>query len=198
VFINKEFQILKRKKMAKSQNNVVTHGLSGKIGKVLVFRQVGGKTIVSGMPQMPKTASALQKEQRRRFQQAALYSKAAIESAELGEDYAAAAKKKGRTPYIIAVADFLRAPSIDQVDLSDYTGQTGEVIRIRVSDDFKVKWVHVSITGSDGELVESGEAVPDATGYEWTYTVTQANNSLSGDKIVISVSDTPGNITQEE
>jgi hypothetical protein len=35
--------------MAKSKNNLVTHGLSGKIGDMLVFRQVGGETIVSAV-----------------------------------------------------------------------------------------------------------------------------------------------------
>jgi hypothetical protein len=68
---------------------------------------MGGKTIVSGMPRQSKTATEAQKAQRRHFQQAALYSKAALESPELGEAYRAEAKKRGRAPYIVAVADFL-------------------------------------------------------------------------------------------
>jgi len=38
--------------MAKSRNNVITHGLSGLIGDLLVFRQKGGKTIVSDRPKV--------------------------------------------------------------------------------------------------------------------------------------------------
>jgi hypothetical protein len=34
--------------MAKQRGNVVTHGLSGKIGGLLVFRQRAGQTIESG------------------------------------------------------------------------------------------------------------------------------------------------------
>jgi hypothetical protein len=43
--------------MAKSQNNVITHGLSGKIGDLLVFSQRGGKTIVSAVSGKPRKQS---------------------------------------------------------------------------------------------------------------------------------------------
>ena len=42
--------------MAKSRNNIVTHGMSGKIGDLLVFRQRFGKTIVGKIPN--RTAEA--------------------------------------------------------------------------------------------------------------------------------------------
>jgi hypothetical protein len=56
--------------MATSTNNVLTYGLSGKIGDLLIFRQKDGKTIVAKVPEQSKTASEKQKEQRKRFQQA--------------------------------------------------------------------------------------------------------------------------------
>jgi hypothetical protein len=74
----------------------------------------------------------------------------------------------------------------------------GDVIRIRVFDDFKARWVHVNITDASGQLIEEGEAVSDATGYEWQYTATAVNDGLSDDRITVSVSDMPGNITQKE
>ena len=40
--------------MAKQGYNVVTHGTSGKIGDLLVFRQRDGKTIISKIPQKRK------------------------------------------------------------------------------------------------------------------------------------------------
>ena len=33
--------------MAKQTNNVITHGLSGKVGDLLVFRQRAGKTVIA-------------------------------------------------------------------------------------------------------------------------------------------------------
>jgi hypothetical protein len=36
--------------MAKSKDNIITHGLSGKVGDIIVFSQRGNKTIVSKAP----------------------------------------------------------------------------------------------------------------------------------------------------
>ena len=36
--------------MAQSKNNVITHGLTGLVGDMLVFRNRGGKTFVSSNP----------------------------------------------------------------------------------------------------------------------------------------------------
>ena len=54
--------------MAQSKNNIVTHGLSGKVGDILVFSQRNGKTIVSKAPkERTGEASAKQKEQIAKF-----------------------------------------------------------------------------------------------------------------------------------
>ncbi len=180
--------------MAKSQNNVLTHGLSGKIGNMLVFSQRGGKTIVGTVPRRSDKVSEAQKEQRRRFQQAVLYATAAQQQPE----YAEAAAQQGKTPYIVAVADFLKAPDVERIDLSGYTGKVGDPIRIVVTDDFAVKSVAVRITNADGSLVEEGAAQPTPTGYEWLFTATQPNENLAGDKIEIFASDAPGNAARHE
>jgi hypothetical protein len=180
--------------MAKSVNNVITHGLSGKIGDLLVFRQRGGKTVVANVPRKSNKVSEKQKEQRRKFQLAVLYG----QSPENQEIYREKAAKKGRVPFNVAVADFLKAPDIEQVDLSGYTGQPGDTIRIRVTDDFAVAGVTVRITNPDGSPVEEGEAQSDPFGYEWTFTAARTNDSLEGDKIEIFASDIPGNITGDE
>jgi hypothetical protein len=182
--------------MAESKRNVVTHGLSGKIGDLLVFRQVGGRTIVSQMPKPSNTVSEKQVAHRKRFQQAVLYGKSALESPETAELYKAATKK-GQVPMNIAVADFFNAPDIENIDVTGYSGKAGDVIRITASDDFIVKYVKVRITNADGSLVEEGEAVNDA-GDIWIYTAVQDNENLEGDKIVVTASDLPGNAVQDE
>ncbi|MDR2774850.1 MAG: hypothetical protein LBC19_08935 [Tannerella sp.] len=182
--------------MAKSKRNPVTFGLSGKLGDLLVFRQVGGQTIVSMVPEPSKTVSEKQAAHRRRFQQAVLYAKPAVESPETGEKYKAAAKK-GQTPINVAVADFFNAPDIENIDLTEYAGNEGDKIRITVSDDFAVKYVKVRISNADGSLVEEGEAVKEL-GDVWIYTAIRNNESLEGDKIVITASDLPGNIVRDE
>jgi signal peptidase I len=182
--------------MAKSTNNVLTYGLSGKVGDLLVFRQVDGKTIVSKVPEQPKTVSEKQKEHRKRFQQAIIYAKAAVEAPETGAQYKTAAKKE-KQPCNVAVADFFHAPDIQLIDLRGYAGNAGDKIMITVTDDFAVHAVQVRINNADGSLVEEGNAVRSA-GDIWMYTATQNNENLEGDKIVVTASDLPGNITQEE
>jgi hypothetical protein len=193
---NYKFNFLKN--MAKQKGNVVTHGLRGKVGGLLVFRQVDGETIVSKIPESSKNVTEGQKKHQKRFQQATIYGKSAVSDPQLKELYdAAAKKKKGLTAYNVAVADFLNAPDIENVDLSAYTGAAGDEIKIIASDDFAVKAVQVSISNVDGTLIEKGYA-SQSLGNLWIYHATQDNNNTDGDKIVITASDIPGNITTEE
>ena len=182
--------------MAKQSNNVVTHGLSGKIGDLLVFRQRAGQTVVAKAPPKRTSSTEQQKEHQHRFQRAVLYAKSVVADPEMKSAYDQAAKK-GRTGYNVAIADFFQAPDIHNIDVSGYTGNPGDVIRVQVSDNFLVKEVKISITNADGSLVEAGEATPDAVGYVWTYTATSSNESLEGDRIEITASDLPGNVTQD-
>ena len=48
--------------MGKSKSNYATLGLSGKVGKVFVYRQRGGETIVANTPVRTKPATEPQKE----------------------------------------------------------------------------------------------------------------------------------------
>jgi hypothetical protein len=183
--------------MAKSKGNVITFGLSGKIGDFLVFRQKDGQTIVAKLAKPSKKASEKQEAHRKLFQRATVYAKAATEDPQLKKLYdAVVKKKKGVTAYNVAVADFCHAPDIETIDLSDYSGAVGDEIRVIVSDDFAVKSVHVSISNADGSMVEEGYA-SSGPGNRWTYIVIQNNESLDGDKIVVSASDIPGNITTD-
>ena len=43
--------------------------------------------------------------------------------------------------------------------VSGYKGSVGDLIRVRVTDDFKVVQVKVTITNADGSPVEQGDAV---------------------------------------
>jgi signal peptidase I len=184
--------------MAKQKGNVVTHGLSGKVGDLLVFRQVDGKTVVSKIPEQPKKVSEEQLKHQKRFQRATIYGKSIAADPQLKELYnAEAKKKKGVTAYNIAVADYLNAPDIEDVDLTGYTGTAGDEIRIIASDDFAVKEVHVSISNVDGGLIEEGYA-SQLVGNLWIYVASKNNDNLAGDRIVVTASDIPGNITTEE
>lgn len=183
--------------MAESKNNIITHGLSGKVGDLIVFSQRNGKTIVSRAPK-EKTGDYTdnQKAHQRKFQKATLYAKSVISDPVQNEMYSAAADTfKGMSIYNVAVADLLNAPDIESIDLSAYQGNIGDVIKIIVLDDFAVKAVTVRIENADGSLVEEGAAID--SGFEWIYTATAKNADLAGDKITIKASDNPANLTEK-
>lgn len=184
--------------MAQSKNNIITHGMSGKIGDLIVFRNVNGKTIVASKPAERKGEfSEGQKENQKRFQQATIYAKAAVADPTLKDQYKAVAKE-GESSYNVALADFMHAPDISEVNLSKYNGKAGGKISISATDDFKVTEVFVIILNQDGTEVEEGYAQQTAGGVEWIYTATANNDSLTGDKIIIRASDLPGHTTKVE
>lgn len=184
--------------MAESKNNVITHGLSGKFGDLIVFRQRAGKTLAAKAPgSTEKEPSEAQKRVRQRFQLAAIYGKSVMGNPEAKADYAAAASD-GLSAYNVAFADFLKAPDILEIDISAYTGEPNQPMRITVTDDFKVKTVKVQIHNQDGSLVEEGMAVQSNNGPDWIYTSTGSNPSLQGDKITVLATDNPDNLATYE
>ena len=179
--------------MAKVKNNIVTQGLSGTLGGQLVFRQTSRGTIVSVAPQAPTgPASAAQTAQRTRFQQAIIYAKGQAHDPAVQAEYADEAKARNQSLNNVLVADYLHAPSIEQVDISAYLGKVDDFISITATDDHAVKSVHVKIENGDGSLVEEGDAQPQADPNQWRYTATARNATLAGDKITVTATDNPG------
>jgi len=184
--------------MAESKNNIITHGLSGKVGDLIVFRNRNGKTIVASKPR-PHTGEMTdaQKAHQKVFQQAVIYAKSALTNPETKQAYKDAADE-GESAYNVAVADFMHAPDIDEIDLSKYTGKVGDTITITVTDDFMVQEVSVTILNVDGSEVEHGLAQSALGGLQWLYTATADNLSLTGDKLVIRASDRPGHTSEKK
>jgi hypothetical protein len=183
--------------MAKVGNNIVVTGLRGKLGNLIVFRNLGGKTVVAQAPQKRENEpTEAQEQHQHRFQEAILYGKASIADAEKKAAYKASAEED-QSAFNVAVADFLKAPRIDEIDVSHYSGQPDSYIQIRAADDFKVTEVTVSIFNSDGSEIEHGSASVQTDG-SWRYVVTTTNESVEGDKIIVRATDLPGNLTEKE
>ena len=185
--------------MAKSKNNVVTHGLSGKVGDMLVFRQRAGKTIVGRVPVKstvePSSKQLLVQE---KFHDGAVYAKSAIANPATKAFYEAGAAD-GQTAYNRALADYCVSPEIKLVDVTGYAGAIGDLILVKATDNFMVKSVKVTIEKLDGTLIEKGDAVQDASnGIKWLYTATTVNAVVTGIKVIATASDVPGNTTQKE
>jgi hypothetical protein len=179
--------------MAKSNNNVITHGLTGTIGDMLVFRQRAGKTIVSNIPhKSEKEPTAQQQAVRSRFQQAILYGKTITQNNTDKAAYGAVAAP-GQNAFNVAVADFFHAPDIQEINVSGYTGNKGEFILVKAMDDFMVVDVQVRIEDSNHNLVEQGSAIQESDGITWKYETTNPQGTVSGFKITVFVHDKPAN-----
>lgn len=180
--------------MAKSLRNVVTYGLSGLIGELLVFRQRTGKTIVANRP--VKTSNAPTEralEIRKKFKDAVIYAKSAMADPLLKAAYQMTAKGD-QSAFNMAFADFQKSPEIEETpDFGNYTGAVGEELRVSVIDNFKVVRVAFRILSSTDEVLEEGEALQAANELDWLYTSTTAQGSISGAKVEVSAWDLPGN-----
>ena len=184
--------------MAKA-TNALTQGLSGKVSG-LVFRQNANGVVSVGDAPRPSTKapSADTLARRQRFQQAAFYGRAIQQDPAVKAAYETALDANTTSAYTVAVADYLNAPDIRQVDFSAYRGQVGDLILIQATDDFALAEVRVNIQNPDGTLVEEGAATADPDGFTFRYTTTAANASLAGDKITVTATDRPDNLTTEQ
>jgi hypothetical protein len=180
------------------KNNDLVMGSSGRIGDQLVYRQRGGKTIIAKRPRRTGIPpSAMQLEVQELFSEAVLYAKSVIADEAKKAIYKAKATAN-QSAYNLALSDFCRAPEIKKYNISDYAGQVGDEISVRVLDDFKVDWVKLLIKDSAESTIEEGLAVLSANKADWIYTTTAINPSLAGSKLIISAADLPGNISTLE
>lgn len=95
--------------MARTNKNIITTALKGQIGKQLVFKQYGKKTVVTRYPDMSKVVpSDLQKKQRSSFGEAVAYAKTINNDPVIKAKYAKKIKK-GKSVFQYAIQEFLRS-----------------------------------------------------------------------------------------
>jgi hypothetical protein len=179
--------------MAESKDNIITFGLSGLIGRLLVFRTREGRTFVSKRPKattIPPTADQILV--RERFSDAITYAKAAITDPATREMYAHFAKPL-QSAFNVAMANFSSIPEVQLINVEAYTGSIGSKITVKATDDCKVDRVRVVIKTGAGVIVEQGNAVAQPNGLDWAYTATTLNASLPGCVVTATVYNLPGN-----
>jgi len=186
--------------MADVNLNALVDGLSGKVGKKMVMRQRGGRTILCSRPTFSGEATTKQKDHRERFTNAAKFAKSALANPEVKDEYKLSVKGDTfMTAFTAAVTDYMTAPEIASVDVSTYKGKVGDAIVLGSAKEFKLITVSVSIQKADGTVIESGAAAAsDALRMEWSYKATVAVPDLTGVKVVITATDRPGKIATLE
>ena len=184
--------------MAISYDNVITKKYHGMMGGI-VFRCRGDMSIMSKRPDCSKVVKTkAQQANMKRFAAATVYRKMVLNDPMLREKYA---KKKKMYQSIrnAAISDFMSKPKVQTIDVKDYKGLPGNEIRISARDRFKFEAVIVTIFNILGQVLESGRAVamPLSDGMEWVYKATVMNSSYKGSRVVVRVSDLPGNVVIE-
>lgn len=182
--------------MRQSRNSIM-RGARGALGEELVFRQRGGKTVIS-IPAVRRIDRRTDEQLmfRERFRQAVMYARNVVADPAQKALYQTIAKP-GVPAYNMAFRDRFKAPVITEIDIGNYSGSPGDLIRIAAADDFRVERVLVSILSATGTVVEEGPAVAGPEG-TWFYTAIITNTTPAGGKVIVQVSDLPGNITAGE
>jgi hypothetical protein len=182
--------------MLQSRNSVM-RGASGALGDELVFRQRAGRTVIS-LPAARRADNPTEEQlaYRERFRQSIIYARTAIADPGRKAIYQAIAEQ-GASAFNMAFRDRFKAPVITGIDIGNYSGSPGDLIRVGAVDDFRVETVRVTILNAAGTVMEEGPAVVSPEG-TWMYTATVANATPAGGKMVVEASDLAGNVTKEE
>jgi len=180
--------------MAHSDDNVLTYGLRGAIGRLVVFRKKGDKTIVSKRPRFKPgyVPTTDQLAIRDKFSDASRYAKAAIQDPATKAGYEAVSRS-GQSAYNVAFQDAYNAPELSLLRLENYNGQPLDTILVKAVDNFKVVSVEFLISNPDGSLLERGLATIELNGSDWKYSCKLLNANLTGSVVKVVATDLPGN-----
>ena len=185
--------------MALIKENDLTEGMSGKFGKKVVFRVVKGVTVAARRSTKERVLTPKQIAHQERFKLAAEYAKAKMQDPVAKAAYKKIAGDEAfSNPFATALRDYLVAPKVLDVVITEFTGAAGSIIPVKVAEYGKVIRVKVAVIDGNGSAVESGEASLAVGDLHWKYVTTQALASLSGAKIVVTAIDRPGNETTYE
>jgi hypothetical protein len=165
--------------MAKVKLSPAVAVISGKVGDML-FRSLFGKQVVGRPPDFGKrTWSTMQRAQIGRFGTRGRAWKKL--PAEIKARYTARAKELNMPPCGLYQKTAACPPQLQEVDLSKYTGQPGQVIRIAALDLVDLAEVRVIIRDGTGTQLEAGSATLSPEGmHDWVYTTTTAASSTAG------------------
>ena len=103
-------------------------------------------------------------------------------------------EKRLQSPFRLALNDFMNPPVIHQVDTDEYSGRPGDGIYLKITDDFRVTRVVVSISTAKGQLVEQGESIL-LEGAQWVYRATVPHADWHKSVLRVAASDYSGNCT---
>ena len=163
----------------------------GALGKIVVFKQMNGKTVMTDFPKKAnipwEKQSVEQRQTRLNFRDASAYAKRMMQDPERKRYYEKKKKPLGvNSAYQAALTDYMRGMTLESVNMKKYTGDVGgQVTAIIRKTDLEVSDVTFRLLSSrTGDVIESGPGQKDAHG-AWVYYNTVV--SAGKDDVVVEV-----------
>jgi hypothetical protein len=169
--------------------------IRGKMGP-WVYRQLDGQTVISAQPKRQKRKpSDLQSDQRESMEGANRYAKRILDDPWRRRAYQDLARRLGRRYDRLPVSDFMNPPRVEEIDVSAYKGQVGDLVTIWAVDDVEVVSVELIIRDAAGVTIESGPAYDDHG--VWRYAAKVAVPAGSAVRITAIAKDRPGHTGEQ-
>jgi hypothetical protein len=168
-----------RRRMAKIKLNPAVASMHGRLGD-MVHRRLWGQQVVSHPPDFSeRVPSEKQRSSNDRFKTGSVQWTGL--PSDVKDRYRARAKELEMPPCGLFHRTRARPPVVEAVDLSEYTGQAGQLIRIRATDLVDLAAVGVIVRLAGGTELERGTAARVSQGERWwTYQTTAAAEQAAG------------------
>ena len=183
--------------MAIADRNVLTRYYRGKVGD-LIYRIVGGKTVVSRLPDYRgRKWTKAQKANRRRFRKAMDYARDVLKDPVIVLFYKKKIRRKNQSVWNMVVSDYMKKPELEFIDGCRYKGAKGDVISLLAKDYHRLTDVVVGIVDAQGYQVECGKAEYVPGQFRWVYRAVESNASIEGGRIAVRAIDFNGRVVQD-
>ncbi len=179
--------------MANVYNNIFVLGLSGALSdQFMNFKTRSDKTILASKAMFDDNQeyAKTQKTQQATLREAATYAN----FAQTQEVYVDKAKGTETSAYSLAITDWFEAPEVLEIDVDDWTGESGQTIRVKARDRVRVARVSVVSRDAEENVLEMGEAAQAVAGSDWWDYTTKSFVPMDPFPIVEAIAqDLPGN-----
>lgn len=163
----------------------------------VVVRKYRNQTIVSAVTRPRKSNSTNRKKVNDKFKDANQWAKKILEQPEFRSLYEKGVNSRLSNPHTVAVSDYLVPPVIHYINLKEFQGKIGDIIRIKATDNFRVKEVYINILDPKGKQIENGYAVQyPRKPSMWIYQLTAEYPDLTAIEVCASARDLPGNVAE--
>ena len=171
-------------------------GISGRVGNLVFRTTADARTYAQQAPARTKRPATPAQQQWRRgtFREAVAYGNAQKRDP-AGVAYYERFKAAGsfKSVYSLALADYTKPPEVRAVEIANYRGQAGHLLRVQAHDPYGIVAVRVQVLDAAGQVLEEGEAA--ATGEDWwEYTTGQTHAPGMARQVRALAFDRPGNV----